>query len=193
MLVAALVGLPLPLLPLHLLWINIVTDGLPALALVMDPAGESLLKRPPRHPEELMLGWSQWKYIIGIGALEASLTLAVFVWALHSRDLANARSLAFSTLVFAELLRAFAARSTTSTFWGMAPFSNLRLIAVIVMSLIVQVGLQQWPLTRYIFDLSEAAPWDWTVAALVGLVPVTVLECIKLLAKRGGRQSLSVE
>ena len=87
MLVAAVAGWPLPLLPLHLLWINVVTDGLPALALVVDPPEHDVLKRPPRDPEEPMLGRTQWRLIVATGLLEAATTLGVFVWALQARDL----------------------------------------------------------------------------------------------------------
>ena len=132
MLVAALGGLPLPLLPLHLLWINVVTDGLPALALVVDPPEDDVLRWPPRHPAELMLGRSEWRFIISTGLLQAVATLGVFVWALNTRDLINARNLAFSVLVFGELFRAFAARSTTRLFWEVGAFTNLRLLGVVV-------------------------------------------------------------
>src|SRR6185503_213080 len=114
---AAVIGLPMPLLPLHLLWINLVTDGLPALALVVDPVDSEAMSRPPRNPQEPMLGRSEWSVIAFTGALQAGVTLGVFAWALASRNLAEARNLAFSVLVFGELLRAFAARSTTRLFW----------------------------------------------------------------------------
>ena len=117
MLVAALAGWPLPLLPLHLLWINVVTDGLPALALAVDPPEEDVLRRPPRHPDEPMLGRREWQFIVATGLLQAATTLGIFVWALNARDLVEARNLAFSVLVFAELFRAFAARSNTRLFW----------------------------------------------------------------------------
>lgn len=121
---AALLGLPLPLLPLHLLWINLVTDGLPALALVTDPVDADAMKRPPRRPEEPMLARAQWTRICATGLLEAMITLAVFAWALRARDLTEARNLAFSTLVFGELLRAFAARSPDRLFWEVGAFTN---------------------------------------------------------------------
>ena len=111
MLTASLLGLPLPLLPLHLLWINLVTDGLPALALVMDPPVPGVLDRPPRSAAEPMLGRFEWTRVLWVGALEASLVLTVFLAKLGEGDVARARSLAFSTLVFCELFRAFAARS----------------------------------------------------------------------------------
>ena len=145
MLVAALGGLPLPLLPLHLLWINVVTDGLPALALVVDPPEDDVLQRPPRHPDEPMLGRAEWRFIITTGLLQAAATLGVFVWALNARDLSEARNLAFSVLVFGELFRAFAARSTTRVFWEVGAFTNLRLLGVVLFSVLMQLGTPPHP------------------------------------------------
>src|SRR4051812_734582 len=83
MLVAGGAGLPLPLLPLPLLWVNLVTDGLPGLALVMDPADADTLRRPPRPPTEPLLGRHQWRGIVFTGVLEAGVTLGVFIWGLR--------------------------------------------------------------------------------------------------------------
>src|SRR6185295_3014703 len=91
MLAAAVAGLPLPLLPMHLLWINIVTDGLPALALVMDPTDRDVLERVPRDPREPMLGRAQWHVILLIGAFEGSAVLGVFAWGLQAGTLLEAR------------------------------------------------------------------------------------------------------
>src|SRR5262249_19667256 len=87
MLGAALVGLPLPLLPLHLLWINLVTDGLPALALAMDPPAEDVMLHPSRSSREPMLGRAEWLAVVLMGALEGGLTLGVYAWAVGARDL----------------------------------------------------------------------------------------------------------
>src|SRR6185503_8200378 len=84
MLGAAVLGLPLPLLPLHLLWINLVTDGFPALALVMDPPDSDALAHPPRPPAEPMLGRREWTGIVAAGVLEAAVVVGVFVWALRA-------------------------------------------------------------------------------------------------------------
>jgi len=183
MLVAALVGLPLPLLPLHLLWINIVTDGLPALALVMDPTDEDVLQRPPRHPEEPMLGRAQWNYIVLTGLLQAAATLGMFAWALESRGLTEARNLAFSALVFGELFRAFAARSTTRTFWEVGAFTNLRLLAVVLVSVFVQLGIHHIPATQRFFEIGALSLADCALTVLVGLCPVTIIEVLKLVRR----------
>ena len=180
MLVAALGGLPLPLLPLHLLWINVVTDGLPALALVVDPPEEDVLQRPPRHPDEPMLGRTQWRFIVATGLLQAAATLSVFVWALHARDLTEARNLAFSVLVFGELFRAFAARSATRVFWEVGAFTNVRLLGVVVFSVLVQFGIHHIPLAQTVFEIGPLSAGDCALTVLVALVPVTVIELSKL-------------
>jgi Ca2+-transporting ATPase len=183
MLAASVLGLPLPLLPLHLLWINLVTDGLPALALVMDPAQPGVLDRPPRAAGEPMLGRSQWARILWVGAFEASIVLAVFVAKLRGGDAEVARSFAFSTLVFCELLRAFAARSRRLVYWQVGAFTNVHLIAVVALSAMVQVALSHMALTRSLFRLHAMSAADNGLCLVLGLVPVTVLELGKLLRR----------
>jgi Ca2+-transporting ATPase len=187
MLGAAAVGLPLPVLPLQILWINLVTDGFPALALVVDAADRDILDRPPRRPDEPMLGWPEWRLIVAVGLLSAVMTLGVFLWALTRRDLVEARTLAFSTLVFGQLLMSFAFRSRIKLVWEVGPFSNVRLIAVVAVSALLQLALQQVPWTRRLFQLGEPTLRDSALPVLLGLVPVTVLEVAKLLRRMGPR------
>ncbi len=187
MLVASLAGLPLPLLPLHLLWINLVTDGLPALALVMDPTANDALRRPPRRREEPTLGRPEWISIGLIGLLESAVTLGVFAWAFRTRDLAEARNLAFSTLVFCELLRSFAARSPTQLFWEVGAFTNIRLVAVVAASVVLQVAIHHVPLTQRLFQSSGLQLTDCGLALLLGLIPVTVVEVSKLVQRAASR------
>jgi len=186
MLTAAVAGWPLPLLPLHLLWINVVTDGLPALALVVDPPDDDVLHRPPRHPEALMLGRKEWRFIAVTGLLQAATTLGVFVWALRARDLVEARNLAFSVLVFGELFRAFAARSTTRLFWEVGALTNLQLLGVIALSALVQLSIHYVPLTQRIFEIAALSSAEWALIVLVALVPVTAIELSKLARRAAG-------
>ena len=180
MLVAAVAGLPLPLLPLHLLWINLVTDGLPALALVMDPTDPDALRRPPRPPTEPMLGRREWAGIIATGALEAAVVLGVFVWTLRREEIGAARAVAFDTLVISELLRAFAARSPTRVLAQVGVFTNLRLLAVVLVSVLLQIGLHEIPPLIRLFQLTDLPLIDRVLPLLLGLVPVTALELHKL-------------
>lgn len=192
MFVAAVGGLPLPLLPLHLLWINVVTDGLPALALVMDPAEEDVLQRPPRHPDEPMLGRPEWGFIVMTGLLQAAATLAVFLWALTARDLAEARNLAFSVLVFGELFRAFAARSTSRVFWEVGVFTNVRLLGIVLFSVLMQLGIHHIPAAQAVFEIGPLSAADCALTLLVALGPVTVIEVSKLVRRWSARSVIPV-
>jgi Ca2+-transporting ATPase len=183
MLGAALIGLPLPLLPLHLLWINLVTDGLPALALVRDPVEPNVMQKPPRKADEPMLARSEWLLVAATGLLEAAVTLGVFVWALGARDVLAARSLAFSVLVFAELFRAFTARSRDRLFLEVGAFTNVPLLAVVGVSMLLQLGLTQVAWARELFQLGALSAADIGLALGVGLIPVSVLELAKLVRR----------
>jgi Ca2+-transporting ATPase len=189
MLVAAIAGLPLPLLPLHLLWINLVTDGFPGLALVTDPPDPDVLRRPPRPPSEPILGRPEWIVVAWTGVVQAAVTLGVFVWALRTRDLGEARNLAFTTLVFGELFRAFAARSTTRLFWEVGAFTNLPLFGVVTVSALAQLSLHRIPPLERLFQLRELPLSEVVLTLLLGLIPFTALELTKLARRwlrRGG-------
>ena len=180
---AALLGWPLPLLPLHLLWINLVTDGLPALALVMDPAPQDALSRPPRPPDEPMLGRPEWRRILAVAAVETAVVLATFGVVLGAQGLPEARAMAFSTLVFSEVFRVFAARSPVHLYWEVGAFSNLKLVAVVAASVVLQSALVALPVTREIFALDTFSPVHIALAIGLGMVPVSAWELSKLAAR----------
>ena len=111
-------------------------------------------------------------------------TLGVFVWALRTRDLSEARNLAFSVLVFGELFRAFAARSETRVFWEVGAFTNVRLLAVVLLSVLVQLGLHHVPAAQAAFAISPLSASDCALTLLAALGPVTVIEVGKLVRRR---------
>lgn len=184
MLIAAIIGLPLPLLPLHLLWINLVTDGFPALALVTDPTDKNAMREPPRNPRESILGRKEWRTVILTGLLQAAVTLAAFVWALKERNLDEARNLAFSVLVFGELLRAFSARDRVRPIWEVGVFSNPRLLGIVAISFAVQIGIHHIPAMQQLFQILPLSLLDCTLSILLGSVPLLVLELMKVVKRR---------
>ena len=186
MLIAALAGFPLPLLPVQLLWINLVTDGLPALALATDPLEPGLLTRPPRDPRSEIMDRSFFANLALIGGLSAAVTLTAFVWELSTHaGLQAARNAAFSVLVVEELARSFTARSSERTLWEVGLLSNLRLLAVVMVSLALQAAIMFLPRLQILFGthaITAAQSARWIV---LGLIPLTLLEARKLISRIG--------
>lgn len=186
---ASALGLPLPLVAAHLLWINLVTDALPALALIADPVSSDAMKRPPRDARERLLGKSQWISIAWIGTFEALLVLALFHATLGVSGLESARSLAFTSLVFSQLWRAFGARSNTRIFWQVGLLSNLWLLGVVIFTGILQLSLHFIPLTQEIFGLTPLTSRDLGLIFAVSLITITVVELKKLIFSGLSRQT----
>jgi Ca2+-transporting ATPase len=132
-----------------------------------------------------MLGRPQWTVVIATGLLQAAVTLSVFVWALGSRGLDEARNLAFSVIVFAELFRSFAARSTTRPFWEVGVFTNLRLVGVVLVSALVQLGLHHIPFAQTLLGTGPLFAADCALSVALGLIPMSILECSKLIRRIG--------
>jgi Ca2+-transporting ATPase len=179
-------GLPMPLLPIHLLWINLVTDGLPALCLATEPIDPDVMKRHPRHPTERITNRSFLRTMFLTGALSAAVTLAVFLYVLTTGTLEAARTYAFAVLVFDELLRSFGARSETKPVWRMALFSNLNLVIVVAVSIGFQIWSQHSALLGRFLKTSTVPYLDCLLLLALGAIPLLVLEGVKIVrnAKR---------
>ena len=181
MTVCVVVGLPAPLLPIHLLWINLVTDGLPALCLAIDPIDPEVMKRHPRRRSARIADRGFLRTMGLTGILTAGVTFAVYLYALETRNPAMARTDAFAVLVFAELLRAFGGRSETKPVWRIPFFANRSLALVVGGS----VGLQVWSqhsATLSWFLKTAFVPFrdcGWLLA--MGAVPLLILELVKVL------------
>ncbi|MGR8952146.1 MAG: cation-translocating P-type ATPase [Gammaproteobacteria bacterium] len=185
-LVATLLGWPLPLLPLQLLWINLVTDGLPALALAIDPIASDVLKRPPRPPEAQLLDGEFVSLTVLTGFLTS--TVAIFTFAfefyVHRYGVEHARDATFTALVIAELMRAFGARSNTRTIFEVGVMSNLWLFVIVSISFSLQILIHQLPTLQSLFSIQPLS-WDHCVFWIgLGFIPLTLLEIRKILRRR---------
>jgi Ca2+-transporting ATPase len=182
MLVAAVVGWPLPLLPLHLLWINLVTDGLPALALATDRPDPDVLDRPPRRPETALLDVGMLRHTALVGGLTAFATLGAFGWEwLVDADLRHARDAAFTVLVMAELLRALGARSRTRPIWQMGWRSSLRLVVVVAAGFAIQLAIHHVPAAQALFGIAPVSLAQCVGWSAVAAGPLLLLEIGKAL------------
>jgi len=181
MMVCIVIGLPAPLLPIHLLWINLVTDGLPALCLATDPIDPDVMRRRPRPRAKRITDRAFLIRLALAGTVTAVVCFAVFFWALRHGTVESARSMAFTALVFCELLKSFSFRSETKPLWRISFLSNLQLPLVVVASFALQLLLHHVEfLSRLLKTVTPAWNERWALLAL-GFVPLLVLEAAKAL------------
>lgn len=174
---AVAVGMPLPLLPIHLLWINLVTDGPPALCLAADPIDTQVLQRPPRAVSAPLADRRFISRIILAGLLSAGTAFGAFM--LFADNLEQARSATFTVLVFAQLLLALGFRSEAKPFWTLPLFGNWKLLAVIVASMGFQIVATQSAAIGGVLKLSPL-PWSVLTALLAAAaLPLLVFEVTK--------------
>ncbi len=168
---AALLGLPLPLSPTQLLWVNLVTDGLPALALSMDPPEKGIMDRRPRNPHENLFSGGLWRMILGRGFYIGSVTLLLFLWGLKSGDVSLASTLALATLIVTQLVSAFDCRSETKTPTQTGLFSNWYLVTATLLSwAMLFAAVQVAPVARF-FKTVPLTPSQWIMVFLASLIP----------------------
>jgi Ca2+-transporting ATPase len=171
-----------------LLWINLVTDGLPALALATSPLDRDLLRRAPRPVAERVAD-AGFLFTVAVTGLATALTaLAVYGWALGSVSGELARTYAFATLVFSQLFCALGFTSESHPAWSLRTFANLRLVIIVLGSLLLQIILFGTPVAKQFFKISPVS-WEASLwLALIALAPLVLLEIAKALRPGEGRR-----
>ncbi|MDR3564866.1 MAG: calcium-translocating P-type ATPase, SERCA-type [Negativicutes bacterium] len=168
MFVAALAGLPLPLLPVQILWVNLVTDGLPAMALGVDPKEPDIMNRPPRNPAESVFSRGLSRKIISRGLQIGCSTILVFTLVFLLRhDLALARTMAFSTLVFCQLFHVYDCRSELLSIFEVGLFTNKYLLLATSCSVSMQLAVIYIPFLRDIFATVPLGLTEWLIILTV--------------------------
>ena len=185
MTLCVIIGLPAPLLPIHLLWINLVTDGLPALCLATDPIDPDVMKRQPRPRSESIADRAFLRTMFFTGFLTAGVSFAVYLYALKTQTAEIARTHAFAVLVFAELLRAFGARSETKPVWQIPFLSNLNLALVVTLSAVLQVWSHHNETLSRFMKTAMVSVADGLMLFLVAMLPMVVIEAVKVLRLAG--------
>jgi Ca2+-transporting ATPase len=181
-LLAPLFGLPLPLLPIQILWINLVTDGLPGLALASEPAEPDLMQRPPRPPAESLLAGGMLGYIGWGGGVIAALTLATQAAAL-ALGLAHWRTMVFTVLTFAQMAQILGIRSERRSVFKFDFFSNRPLLMAEAVTLCLQLAVVYTPALNRVF-----APDPLSAAELVSCFGVALLVLIPIESEKGRRR-----
>jgi len=193
MLVATLLGLPLPLVPMQILWMNLVTDGLPAIALGLDPTDQDLMLQKPRNPQEGVFARGLLKRILFSGTAISLSTLLIFVFSLwyYSGDVLRSRTMAFTTLVLAQLVFSFQCRWERHSIFQMGILGNTYLILAVLLSASAQVFILYNPFMADMFQTVPLSGDDWMLVGIFAMLPL-FFETVLRLGKQAVRRHLSL-
>jgi Ca2+-transporting ATPase len=147
---APMLLLPIPLQPIHILWVNLVTDGLPGLALAAEPAEPGVMQRPPRAPGESLFARGMWQHILGIGLLIGGLCLGLQAWALHNGN-AHWQTMVFTVLTLSQMVHVLAIRSETQSLWRLGLGSNRPLLGAVLLTIVLQMATIYIPVLQPVF------------------------------------------
>ncbi len=190
MLIASLFGMPAPLLAVHILWVNLVTDGLPALALGVDPIDPNAMKRPPRPPDEPVVTKRGGLLLLAQGFLLALCCLGAFVYELKIQDagIERARTAAFLVLACSQLVHAFNCRNLKESLFKIGIMTNPKLIAAVAVSFGLQVAVIYIPFLQRAFKIESIGLRDWLLVLIISSIPLWVMEAAKALTLRQDNQ-----
>ena len=185
-LVAPFLGLPLPFNPIQLLWVNIIMDGPPAMALGLDPAQPDIMSHKPRKTSNRILQLRLLGKLVAYGLTMMVGTLGVLWWGLQTGSAVHAQSLAFTTFVLFQVFNAFNARVGGESTFNANFFRNRTLWMALAGVVILQILAVQWTTAHAIFNVEKLAPGDWLLATVVASSVLFLEECRKLISKLRG-------
>jgi Ca2+-transporting ATPase len=186
LLMAALAGLPLPLQPIHILWVNLVTDSLPGLAFSAEPAEKNVMQRPPRHPRESVFAGGMWQHMIWVGLLIGTLSLGTIAWA--DGDLVHWQTMVFTTLVTAQLFQPLAVRSDRDSLFTIGIFTNPYLIAAVAAALAAQLVIVYVPVFNPLLNTTPLPLSDLLICLGLGFLVLPAIEAEKLIKRMRARR-----
>lgn len=180
---APFLGLPMPLLPIHILWINLVTDGLPAVALASEKPEKDLMNRPPRPPKESLFADGVGYHILWVGILMAAVTLFTQNWAIQ-KEIQNWQTMVFTVLSVSQLGHVMAVRSDRTFLFKQGFFGNKPLIISVVFTFGLQMAVIYFPFFNRVF---KTQPLEWKellFCLLMALIVFHAVELEKFIRKR---------
>ncbi|MCK9594325.1 MAG: calcium-transporting P-type ATPase, PMR1-type [Candidatus Omnitrophica bacterium] len=186
MFVSSLLGMPVPLLPIHILWVNLVTDGFPALALGVDPVEPKVMQRMPRKPNEPVVNRSRGIIMLVQGSFIAFCSLLAFclVLYLEKEGLARARTAAFVVLSCSQLFHSFNCRSMTESLFKIGIFTNKKLILACLVSFFLQMAVVYMPFLQTVFKTEALGLFDWFLVIAISSFPLWAMELYKFFSRR---------
>jgi magnesium-transporting ATPase (P-type) len=184
MFLAPLCGLPIPLLPIQILWINLVTDGLPGLALTAEPEESNIMRRPPRPPQESIFARGLGVHVLWVGPLMAALVLGTQAWSLASAS-SHWQTMVFTVLCLSQLAHVLAIRSERESLFGQGLFSNLPLLGAVALTFVLQMATIYVPALNSIFKTMPLSPAELAATFAIAAVVFVAVEIEKWTKRRG--------
>ncbi len=179
---APFLGLPIPLLPIHILWINLVTDGVPGLALAAEPGERNIMKRPPRNPKESIFAGGLGGHILWVGLLMGGVSLLTQAWFLE-RSETHWQSMVFTVLCLSQMGHVLAVRSEEDSFFRQGPFSNKPLLAAVLLTLALQLSTLYVPVLNPIFKTAPLTATELGMTFLLSSVVFVAVEIEKAVKR----------
>ncbi len=179
-----------PLLPIHILWVNLVTDSLPALALSVDPAEPDIMKRKPRNAiRGFMTRGMIWR-VMYQGIMIGAIPLAAYIIGRNDGGMILGQTMAFATLIFAQLVHVRNLHSNIRSSLAISPLKNLPLVGAIFISACLGLLVLLIPPVREAFSLTEMDSYHWLLVAGMSLIPIAVVDLFKLLKINGTKNEI---
>ncbi len=178
-----LLGFEVPLLPIQLLWLNLVTDSFPALALGMEKGDPEIMDIPPRDPDEPILDKDMIKALVVQSIAISAATLGAYIWGMRTYGTVNlyyARTITFATLITAELLRAYSSRSLNHSILKIGVFSNKTMVRSTLLAFALLLVVIYVPALQPIFDTFAMGLGDWSMVLLFSIIPLVFGELYKV-------------
>lgn len=182
---APFLGLPIPLLPIHILWINLVTDGLPGLAFTQEPAERGIMQRAPRPPNESIFAHGMWQHIIWVGLFVGGLSIASQAWAI-SRGVEYWQTITFTVLTISQLFHSLAVRSERESLFTIGLMSNSYMLGAVLLTVALQLMVIYVPLFNPVFKTQPLPPFDLAICFALSSLVLVGVEIEKWLIRRVG-------
>jgi Ca2+-transporting ATPase len=181
---APFLGLPVPLLPIHILWINLVTDGLPGLAFTAEPAEPGIMRRGPRHPQESIFAHGMWQHILWVGLFVGGVSIASQAWA-YARGVEYWQTVVFTVLTISQLFHSLAVRSERASLFSIGIGSNLPMLGAVLLTVGLQLAVIYVPFLNPIFKTQPLPLFDLAVCFAASSLVLVAVEVEKALVRRG--------
>ncbi len=181
---APFLGLPIPLLPIHILWVNLVTDGLPGLALAVEPEERGIMRRPPRHPRESLFAHGIWQHIVWVGTLITALCLFTQAWAIGAGD-GHWQTMVFTVLTLAQMWHVLAIRSERESLFTQGLGSNRPLLGAVLLTFALQLATIYVPWLNPVFKTEPLTPFELAFCIVISSLVFVAVEIEKWAVRRG--------